>query len=406
MLERRHAWPEGHWDWLHHLSYKHGLRCGDMLFVGGQVDKDSKGRVLNKNDLKGQTRTAMRHIDTVLKELGSGLADVVKLVAFYVNSGGVDERAFLEDVCAALSARPGPAITAVPLPWLAYPGMMVEIEAVAMRGSGGAGLARTASVPSGQWPIVAPFSHGVRAGEMIYASAQVARDSSGRVLHPGDIVRQTELVMENLAKVLAGFGATLDDSVKFNIYYRGDGTKEDWRRAAVVRARYFKEPGPCATGIALPWLPEGEMTRLEVWAMLGKDGKRLPREHVSPEGHWDWLVPLPYKHGLKCSNMVFVTGQVAFDNKGNLLHPGDLVGQTRATMANVRRVLEGFGLTMDHTVKSNAFYMGEAGPTTIVENQLIRSACFTEPGPTSTGVPVKYLAVEGLLIEVEAVAMV
>ena len=34
-----------------------------------------------------------------------------------------------------------------------------------------------------------------------------------------------------------------------------------------------------------------------------------------------------------------------------------------------------------------------------------RSACFTEPGPASTGIPLKFLAIEGLTIEVEAIAM-
>ncbi len=78
----------------------------------------------------------IRHIDTVLREFGSGLADVIKLVAFYANDGRVDEAAFLAEIgrhvraYTDLSAGAGPAISLVPLPCLALPGMMVEIEAI------------------------------------------------------------------------------------------------------------------------------------------------------------------------------------------------------------------------------------------------------------------------------------
>ena len=85
--------------------------------------------------------------------------------------------------------------------------------------------------------------------------------------------------MDNLARVLDAFGAGLDDAVKFNIYYRGDGTVEDWRRGAEVRAGYFSEPGPAATALPLPLLPEGEEVRMEVMAMLGalNSAKRMAR---------------------------------------------------------------------------------------------------------------------------------
>jgi len=34
-LPRRTAWPSGHWDWPVHLPYRHGLICGDLVFLGG-----------------------------------------------------------------------------------------------------------------------------------------------------------------------------------------------------------------------------------------------------------------------------------------------------------------------------------------------------------------------------------
>ena len=51
MPERSYSWPEGHWDWYQHLAFKHGIRTGDMAFVGGQVDKSPTGKPLHVYDL-------------------------------------------------------------------------------------------------------------------------------------------------------------------------------------------------------------------------------------------------------------------------------------------------------------------------------------------------------------------
>ncbi|MDA0702065.1 MAG: RidA family protein [Proteobacteria bacterium] len=403
--ERRYCWPEGHWDWLIHLSHKHGIRCGNMIFLGGQVDKDSKGLRLHPHDLDAQTEAVMGHIKTVLAGLDAGMEDVVKLVAFYVNNGDVDERALMERIGRHVDFDPGPVITMVPLPGLAYPEMMVEIEAVAMLGEDNSKLPKTASRPAGMHALPGPFSHGIRCGQMIYAGAQVSRDADGKVKHPGDILAQTDEVMKNLEAVLKEYGADLDDSVKFNILYRAPSGGGHWEAPAVRRASYFKEPGPVATGLPVPWLPDDEYVRMEVWAMLGEDGQRLPREYSWPEGHWDWFVHLPYRHGLKCGNMVFVGGQVSKDPQGKMIDPDDIVGQTHRVMDNVEAVLGGFGLTMDHMVKQNAFYRGEAHADAIVSNQKIRTARYTEPAGASTGVPFRYMGLEGMAMEVEIIAM-
>ena len=405
MPERSHAWPEGHWDWLIHLSHKHGLRCGPMIFVGGQVDKDARGKVLNAYDFAAQTRTVIDHIDRVLAEFGAGLGDVVKLVAFYVNDGSIDEHALLADVAARFGEAPGPAITLAPLPWLAYPGMMVEIEAVAMLAGDGSRLAREAAAPANVMPIDKRLSHGLRCGEMIFAGGQAARDAGGAVLHPGDMTAQGEVAMDRLADVLAAFGADLGDMVKLNIFYAGGGARDGWHDAAGTCAGRFAGPGPVITALPLPWLPDGETIRIEALAMRGADGARLPRRHVIPEGHWDWPAPLPYSQGLGCGEMVFVGGQASLDAGGAVIDPNDMVPQTRRSMDFIARVLAGFGLVLDDAVKINAFYKGEAGPDTILENQRFRSACFREPGPASTGIPLPGLAHQDMMITVEAIAM-
>src|SRR5262250_2599785 len=148
-MKRRYSWPEGHWGWLIPVSHKHGIRAGRMAYVGGQVDKDINGLVLHHYDLKTQTRVVIGHIRTVLEDLGLGLDDIVKLVAFYVNDGSVDEDAFLADLRVQLGVARPPAVTTVPIPYLAYPGMLLEIDTIAMRGEDDAPLSQTTSAPTG-----------------------------------------------------------------------------------------------------------------------------------------------------------------------------------------------------------------------------------------------------------------
>jgi enamine deaminase RidA (YjgF/YER057c/UK114 family) len=409
MPQRSYAWPEGHWDWYQHLAFKHGVRAGELAFVGGQVDKSPAGDPLHAYDLATQTAVVIRHIDAVLRAFGAGLADVVKLVAFYANDGDVDEAAFMTDIgrhVLAHSGMPsgaGPAITLVPLPCLALPGMMVEIEAIAMFGMDGERLERTTTNPLDLAPLPPPFSHGVRCREHVWTSAQGSRLRDGSMQHPRDLEAQTAVAMEHLARVLAALGANLDDIVNLRTWYRGDGTRTTWEPVARKRAEYFTAPAPTASVLPTPSLPRDDLTRVEAWAMRAANGDRPTRVHA--DIHTPWPVALPHATGLQCGELVFVGQQVALGTDGNPVAPSDLMAQTRQVMESTRTVLAAFGLTLDDMVKQNSFYQGRADPQTIVSNQRYRSSFYTEPAGASTGVPLPFLPLEALLVSVETVAM-
>jgi enamine deaminase RidA (YjgF/YER057c/UK114 family) len=411
MPARSYAWPQGHWDWYQHLAFKHGVRAGEMAFVGGQVDKSSTGEPLHVSDLAAQTAVVMRHIDTVLREFGARLANVAKLVAFYATDGHVDETAFLTDIGRHVLAHGGapdgigPAITLVPLPCLALPGMLVEIEAIAMLGTDGARLPRTAANPPALAPLPPPFSHGVRCGEHIWTSAQGSRTTDGSPQYLQDLVSQTAVAMEHVAQVLAALGADLDDTVRLGAWYRGDGRRITWEPAARQRASYFTAPGPTVSALPTPSLPSGDMTRVDAWAMRAADGHRLARTYTQLHETWQWPAALPMASGLQCGDLVFVGQQVALDAQGQPSAPGDLLEQTRQVMESTRAVLASFGLTLDDMVKQNSFYQGEADPATIVTNQRYRSSFYSEPAGASTGVPLPFLPCEDLVVSVETVAM-
>src|SRR5262249_8748209 len=344
---------------------------------------------------------------TVLQDLDIDLGDIVKLVAFYVNDGRVDEDAFLGDLRSQLGEEPAPAITTVPVPYLAYPGMLVEIEIIAMRGEDQHRLPRTVSAPAGHWRLAGPFSQGVRCGNMIFVSGQVARDPSGKVRNPGSLARQTTDGLEQVGRILSEHGATLDDVVKINGYYVAEAETAGaaWRRSIDACRAFFRAPGPVVTGIPLRWLPDGLVIKTDVIAMVGEDGRALPRRNVSGDGQISSLLPPPFSPALQCGEMIYVSGQVSMDASGTVIDPDGLVPQTHTVMGKIRTLLAGFGLSMDEVVKVNTYYKTGGTAEDLNANLRLRSACSPEPGPATTGISLPALTDPGVSITVEVTAM-
>lgn len=62
------------------------------------------------------------------------------------------------------------------------------------------------------------FTHAVKVGFTIYISGEVALDSAGQLVGPGDLAAQARQAFANLAFVLRIAGATPADVVKLNVY--------------------------------------------------------------------------------------------------------------------------------------------------------------------------------------------
>ncbi len=384
--ERAFCWPEGHWDWYRHLAFKHGVRCGELVFVGGQVDKTSGGEPLHADDLEAQTAVVVRHIATVLAGLGATLADVTRLTALYATDGSVSEEAFVADVgrhVAALGGAPdgtGPAIVPVPLPWLALPGMRVEIEAIAMPGGGGRRRERrTARVGP---PLPAPFVHGVRCGGHVFVGGQASRGS-----RPGS-------AFDALASVLEALGSTPAELVRVGLWHDDSPDPAFASHLDVV---------DCATvALPTPRLPAGVAARVDGWAM---DAGTFQRRASRVPEDWRWPGRTGPTQAVACGDLVFVGGQLPLDAAGRALHPGDLVAQTRLCMERTRAALGAFGLGLDHMVKQTTFFLGAADPKDIVANQTLRSTCYTEPAGASTGVPLPAFGIPDAMVSIDTVAM-
>ena len=104
------------------------------------------------------------------------------------------------------------------------------------------------------------------------------------------------------------------------------------------------------------------------------------------------------------SRLVFVAGQVADDEQGNLVGPDDVAVQARQAFANVGRALAAVGAGPDQVARITIYVVHhQAGYLPLIS--AAREALFGAHLPADTLLGVEGLAVPGYLIEIEAIAV-
>jgi len=104
--------------------------------------------------------------------------------------------------------------------------------------------------------------------------------------------------------------------------------------------------------------------------------------------------------------LIFVSGQVSWDENGKVLHAGDLRAQTRQTFENMKTALAAAGATIDNVLKFTIYVVGlDREKWTIVGEERAKYIN-RERAPASTMVGVPGLVLEDLMIEIEAVAVI
>ncbi|MEP6562160.1 MAG: Rid family detoxifying hydrolase [Nakamurella sp.] len=112
-------------------------------------------------------------------------------------------------------------------------------------------------------PPTGPYSHAVRAGDVVYLSGQTALEPGSGTLIDGDIKAHTELVFANIAAVLKAAGLTFDNVIKVNVYLTD---MADFAAMNRVYSGIFTEPYPARTTVAVAGLPLGARVEIELTA--------------------------------------------------------------------------------------------------------------------------------------------
>lgn len=126
-------------------------------------------------------------------------------------------------------------------------------------------------------------------------------------------------------------------------------------------------------------------------------------ERVAAKSVFD---PPGYTQAIKVTGsqaILFVSGQVDYDDKGQVGHPGDFAAQARATFRSLLAQVEAAGGTAASIVKLNTYLVDVRHRG---ELAAIREEFLGKKAPASTLVGVTALAQPGWLIEVEAIAVI
>jgi enamine deaminase RidA (YjgF/YER057c/UK114 family) len=122
------------WTWQDELSFVQANEVSSAqrtLICAGQGSVDAEGRPLHQEDMRAQIIQALDNLETVLRDAGFTLSDVVRL-NYYITD--VDRFFEAYDALATRLAESGsrPASTLVGVARLAMPELLVEFEATAV----------------------------------------------------------------------------------------------------------------------------------------------------------------------------------------------------------------------------------------------------------------------------------
>lgn len=128
----------------------------------------------------------------------------------------------------------------------------------------------------------------------------------------------------------------------------------------------------------------------------------LTMESYTARGVFD---PPNYSQAVKTVGgeaLLFIAGQLDYDENGGCAHPGDFKAQARAVLAMLKAQVEAGGGTMQSIAKVNTYVTDMRFRA---DYATIREEFFGRKLPAHTMVAVVALALPEFLIEVEAIAM-
>lgn len=385
------------------------VRAGNLVFVGGQMSLDERGRVVG-TDIATQAERAFDSLKRALAEAGAGMADVVKHNV-YIDYDG-DEAEFarfmdqLNQVRLAHFSEPGPATTETRV-GLDREGALIQVEAIAAIGT-----PKHRLMPEGHWgwDTRLPFSQGWKVGDVVFIGGQRSLDPNGKLKGIGDIETQTANAFSSLEKVLIAAGGSRNNLMRQNTYYRFLGEGHDvtdyWEKMTRVRMQYWSKPTACGTGVRINGFRFGdELIQTEGIGVLGQDKQRL-----MPANHWDWSIRNnDFTQGWRNGELVFIGGQISADDKAKAVG-SDLAAQTRNVYRFIHNTLREAGCDERDVVKLNSYYYVDGNSARLAEAATtmgnIQKEFYPDPGPAATTVKVMGFAFEELLVEIEAIAVV
>ena len=125
-------------------------------------------------------------------------------------------------------------------------------------------IRETVSAPQAP-AAIGPYSHAVRAGELLFCSGQIPLDPASGELVGATAAEQARRCLENLRAVCEAAGASLQRAVRVTVYMTD---LQAFAEVNEVYAGFFSEQPPARVAVGVAALPRGAYVEIDAVVAL------------------------------------------------------------------------------------------------------------------------------------------
>lgn len=257
---RQRIMPAHAWDWSMPTPLSQGWRVGDVLYCGGQISADRRGRAVAADNLAQQVINTMEFLRHVLADGSAGFDDIVSLKIGYQDRGDpVTARGVLAEILRVVRTllKPGQCTLNCLGVDLLYEGLQLEIDAMALVGAASRRVVTGVDVPG----AVAPgFATASRVNGLTHIGGLAITEDATDL--EGQLRSSLRLLQTTLHDIRAG----ADDLVKLNVLFLSDDrdAAADYATIHRVLVGSLPTPGPVVTIVRAAGLPRaGQRVQLD-----------------------------------------------------------------------------------------------------------------------------------------------
>lgn len=379
--------------WFDHRGFTFSLGLeldGHVIDSGhsGSAYDPDRGKPTITGDMADQARTSYAKHAAILAAGGRSLGEATRVVE-NVTVAGLPHYPLAESVRREVFGEHRPCVSTVVVDRLVRREALIEIEVHASPGGG----SELVAGPDDGWR-----RNTVRSGHdgEVYLPTLLPVDAGGAVVAGGDLAGQYRYCLERAAQLLGRAGLSLANVVSTTDFTTPDVGGRDGVDA--VRRELLGPSFPAATRVTSATLhAPGVLVALEVVASTH------PREPVDPGRARDGgLTSVP---AVRAGNTLYLGGITAVDHEtGGPLHPGDLAAQARVVYDSLAELLVAAGATPADLLTTIEYVTVDGLPQYRAVAD-VRKATLSAPYPASTGIVAGGLGEPGLMLGVQATAV-
>lgn len=114
---------------------------------------------------------------------------------------------------------------------------------------------------------IGPYSQGVIANGLLFASGQIPLDPATGNIVSGGIEAQAHQAFTNVKNLVEAAGTTMSAVLKVTVFM---ADMADFAAVNAIYAQYFTEPYPARSAVAVKSLPKGALIEVEVIARMAE----------------------------------------------------------------------------------------------------------------------------------------